>query len=130
MVGYGEYTKGYNLFDPSTHKIFIERSVQFEEEIIPDFELGSGECSSPQHQDDVSDDSISDIYDNYMVEYDLYVHESPSRPKWDDKTIETAGDLAGNPLDPRKTRSQLHNASCASEISLVENCYMIIGSDP
>ena len=56
MVGYVEDTKGYKLFDTSTHKTFIERSVQFEEEIIPYFELAPGECSSPQHHDDVSDD--------------------------------------------------------------------------
>ena len=43
--------------------------MQFEEEIIPYFELEPGECSFGQHQDDVSDDSLSDIYDisdNYM----------------------------------------------------------------
>ena len=56
MVGYGEYTKGYKLFDPSTQNNLIEISVQFEEEIIPDFELAPRECSSPQHRDDVSDD--------------------------------------------------------------------------
>ena len=55
MVGYVEDKKGHNLFDTSTHKNFIEISVQFEEEIIPDFELASGEFSSPQHHDDVSD---------------------------------------------------------------------------
>ena len=84
MVGYSEYIKGYNLFDTSTHKNFIERSVQFEEEIIPYFELELGECSSPQHHDDVSDDSNSDFSDNSdndMDEYDIYVHDSPSRPK-------------------------------------------------
>ena len=56
MVGNGEYKKVYNLFDSSTQKNFIDRSVQFEEEIIPDFELALGECSSPQHHDDVSVD--------------------------------------------------------------------------
>ena len=29
MVGYGEDTKGYNLFDTSTSKIVVERSVKF-----------------------------------------------------------------------------------------------------
>ena len=47
MVGYGEDTKGYNVFYPSTQNTFIERNVQFEEEAIPDFELALGECSSP-----------------------------------------------------------------------------------
>ena len=74
MVTYGEYTKGYKLFDSSTQNTFIERSVQFEEEAILDFELAPGECSSPQHQDDISDASLSDIYEIYyfyMVEYDV-----------------------------------------------------------
>ena len=47
MVGYGEYINGYNIFYPSTQNTFIEISVQFEEEIIPDFELAPGDCSSP-----------------------------------------------------------------------------------
>ena len=123
MVGYGEYKKGYNIFDPSTHKTFIEISVQFEEEIIPYFELiAPGKCSSPQHQDDVSVYSLSDISDSEMAEDDVSEHDTPSRPKWAEKTLEAARDLAGNPLDPRKTRSQFHNASYASEIAL--------GSDP
>ena len=107
--------------------------MQFEEEIIPNFELALRECSSPQHHDDVSNGSssdFSDIYDNEMDEYEIYVHESPSRPKWAEKTLQVAGDLASNPLDPRKTRSQFHNASYASEISLLEYCYIMIGSDP
>ena len=44
MVGYGEDTKGYKLFDTYTLKTFIERIVQFEEEPIPDFELASRQC--------------------------------------------------------------------------------------
>ena len=56
MDGYGEDTQGYKLFDTSTLETFINRSVQFEEEPIPDFELAPGECSSPQHLDEVSND--------------------------------------------------------------------------
>ena len=59
MVGYGEETKGYKLFDTSTCKNFVERSVKFEEEPIPDFELAPGDCSSPQPFKDVSDDTCS-----------------------------------------------------------------------
>ena len=132
MVGYGEDTKGYKIFDTSTLNTFVERSVQFEEELIPYFELAPGECSSPQQLDEVSDDSFSLFYDNYyndIEEDDIYVHDSPSSPKWAEKTIQAAGDLAGNPLDPRKTRSQFHNASYASEIALDEKFYMMIGSD-
>ena len=64
-----------------------------------------------------------------MDKYEIYIHKSYSRPKWDDKIIQPVGDIARNPLDPRKTRSQFHNASFASEIDLAENFYMIIGSD-
>ena len=113
----------------STHKAFIEISVRFEEEIIPYFELAPGECSSPQHQDDVSDDSLSDIYDSEMDEYDVSEYESPSRTKWAEKTIEAIGDLTGDPLDPRKTRSQFQSANFANELSLSENFYMIVGFD-
>ena len=34
---------------------------------------------------------------------------SPTRPKWAKKTIQAADDLAGDPLDTRKTRFQFHN---------------------
>ena len=57
MVGYGKESKGYNLFDTSTLNTFIERSVQFEEEPIPNFELALGECSSSRHLDEVSNDA-------------------------------------------------------------------------
>ena len=56
MVGYGEENRGYKLFDTSKLKTFVERSVKFEEEPIPDFELAPGKCSSPQPFKDVSDD--------------------------------------------------------------------------
>ena len=123
MVGYGEDTKGYNLFDTSTLKNFIERSVQFEEEITPYFELAPGEFSSPQHHDEVSNDSSSNFYDisdNDIDDDDIFVYELPSRPKWDDKIIQAAGELAGNSLEARKTSSQFHNASFASEIALAK----------
>ena len=88
MVGYGEDTKGYKLFDTSILNIFIERSVQFEEEPIPYFELVLGELSSPQHLDEVSDDSCSVFSDNSDIDMDVdefFVDESPSRPKWAEK---------------------------------------------
>ena len=43
IIGYGEDTKGYKIFDTSTLKIIVEISVQFEEEPIPDFELAPRE---------------------------------------------------------------------------------------
>ena len=59
---------------------------------------------------------------------EISVYESPSRPI--EKIIQAAGKLAGNPQEPKKTRSQSNNASYASESDLVEHYYMLIGSDP
>ena len=117
--------------------MFVERSVKFEEEPILDFELAPGECSSPQPFEDVSDDTcsiFSDIYnknvDEYeIVEYDISVHDSTYRPKWAENIVQAAGELAGNPHEPRKTRSQTSSASFASDSALVEHYYMMIGSD-
>ena len=52
-------------------------------------------------------------YDDMHVDRD-----SPIRPKWDEKTIQAVGDLVGDPLDSRKTRSQFHNvfSTCDSNI--------------
>ena len=41
--------------------------------------------------------------------------ESPTRPKWAAKTIHVAGELAGNPRDPRRTRSQFESALCMKD---------------
>ena len=71
MFEYDEYENGYNLFDPSSHKTFIERSVQFEEDPMQEIELVKGNCSHPLLNDDVSGDSLSD-FSNYDMEYEYY----------------------------------------------------------
>ena len=80
---------------------------------MQEVELAHGECSHPPLHDDVSDESLYNFYrydiDDYFYDMNSY-HDSPIHPKWADKTIEVAGDLAGHPLDSRKTRSQFHNA--------------------
>ena len=90
MVGYGEENKGYKLFETSILKRIVERSVKFEEDPIPYFELAPGECSSPQPFEDVSDDTysvFSDISDINVSEHDISVYDSPYRPKWSEKII-------------------------------------------
>ena len=132
MVGYGEEKNGYNLFETSTLKTFIERSVQFEEEPIPDFELAPRECSSPQHLDEVSYDScstFSDNSDNDMDVYEIFFDQSPLQPKWDEKIVQESEELAGNSQEPRRTRSQTSKASFASDSALAEHYYMLVGSD-
>ena len=133
MVGYSEDNKGHKIFENSTCKTFIERIVKFEEEPIPYFELAPGECSSPQPFEDVSDDEcsvFSDISDKNVAEDDIVVYESPSRPNWAEKIVQAARELAGNPHEPRKTRSQTSKASFASDSALAKHCYMIFGSYP
>ena len=44
----------------------------------------------------------SDMYDKDDLISDPNI---PTRPKLEAKTIHTAGELAGNPNDPRRTRS-------------------------
>ena len=133
MVGYGGDTKGFNLYDTSTGKTFVERSVKFEEEPIPDFELAPWDCSSPQPLEDVSDDTCS-VYSNNsdlnVAKYYISIDESPSRTKWAETIVPAAEESEGNPQEPRKTRSQTSKASFASDSAPYEHCYMLIISNP
>ena len=130
MVGYAEDSKVYKLFDPSSQKIFIERSVQFEEEPMQEIELVKGDCSHPPLNDDVSDYSPSDFSDSNEY-YDVHTnHDSPIRPKWAEKTIQATSHLAGDLLDSRKTRSQFHNALSNCDSNISERCFMMAIFDP
>ena len=55
---------------------------------------------------------------------------SPTRPKWAAKTIHAAGELAGNPNDPRRTRSQFESAMCMKDPMFAKKCYLMVESDP
>ena len=76
---------------------------------MQEIELAQGECSNPPFHDDVSDDYYSYFYDYYIYYYYYYdmhsYHDSPIHPRWAEKTIQSASDLVGDPLDSRKTRS-------------------------
>ena len=98
----------------SANKYFIERSVQFEEEPLALVEVG--ESSSPPQPLIVSEDTnefaSSDMSDNdYLISYP----NIPTRPKWELRTIHAAGELAGNPSDTRRTRSQFESALCVKD---------------
>ena len=45
---------------------------------------------------------------------------SPRRPKWEAKTIHAAGELARNPSDTRRTRSQFESALCVKDTLFAE----------
>ena len=56
-------------------------------------------------------------------------HDAPIMPKWDEKTIQAAADLVGDPLDSRKTISQFHNVFSTCESNIPERCFLIVGYD-
>ena len=99
---------------------------------MQEIELVKGDCSHPPLNDDVSDDSLSNFSDSDM-EYEYYDihtdHDSPIRPKWVEKTIQAAGDLVGDPLDYRNTRSQFHNDFSTCDSDIPERLFMMVGSD-
>ena len=55
---------------------------------------------------------------------------SPTRPKLVVNTIHPAGELAGNPSDPRRTRSQFESAMCMKDPLFAEKCYLMVESKP
>ena len=112
-----------------TNKSFIERSVQFQEEPLGAVEVG--ESSSPPKPLNVSEETNefadSDMYDNYDLIADP---NSPTRQKWAANTIHAAGELAGNPSDPRRNRSQFESALCMKDPLFAEKCYLVVESYP
>ena len=89
-------------------------SVQFQEEPLATVEVG--ESSSPPEPLNVSEEtnefSDSDMSDND----DLIANPNIlTRPKWEAKTIDAARELAGNPSDTRRTRSQFESALCVKD---------------
>ena len=90
-----------------------------------------GESSSPPEPLNVSEEIVefaaSDIFDNDDLIADP---NSPTRPKWAANTIHAAWELAGNPSDPRRTRSQFESALSMKDPLFVEKCYLMVESDP
>jgi hypothetical protein len=88
-LGYLEGVKGYRLLNPSIEKIFIERSVKFEEDPLHALEEYPATVSSPQIVVDLLDDSSSTTYQisDQISESDLNDHDhrmdDPEiSPKW------------------------------------------------
>ena len=90
-----------------------------------------GESSSPPQplnaSEEIDEHADSDMYDNYDLIADPH---SPTRPKWAENTIHAAGELAGNPNDHRRTRSQFESALSMKDPMSAEKCYMMVESYP
>ena len=98
----------------STNKAFIGRSVQFQEELLAAVEVG--EYSSPPKPLNESEET-NEFADFDMSNNDDLIADpnNSTRPKWTAKTIHAAGELARNPSDPRRTRSQFESALCMKD---------------
>ena len=129
FVRYSKYSKGYKLINMSTQKYFIQRSVQFKEE--PMVVAGIGESSSPTPPLVVSE-GTNEIYDYYMYNNDyLFSYPNiPTRPKWEAKIIHAASELARNPRDPRRTRSQFESAISVKDPCFSYKCFIMVESYP
>ena len=113
------------MINMSTQRAFIERSVSFEEEPIPAVEIR--ESSSPPPPLNVSEETnefyyydISYIY--YLISYPIYT----KIPNWEAIIIPIAREPAGNPSDPRRTRSQYESALPMKDPLFVEKCCIMV----
>ena len=64
----------------------------------------------------------NEIVDSDMSDNDDLIADpnNPTRPKLAAKTIHAAGELIGNPNDPRRTRSQFESAMCMKDLMFDE----------
>ena len=98
----------------STKKAFIERCVQFQEEPLAAVEVG--EASSPPDPLKVSEEIVEHVDSNMSDSDELIAYPNiPTRKKWESNTLHAVGELAGNPNDPRRTRSQFESALCMKD---------------
>ena len=65
--------------------------------------------------------------DNYDLISDP---NNPKRKKWEARTIHATGELAGNPRDPRRARSQFEIALYVKDPCFVDKCFLMVEYDP
>ena len=90
FVGYSEDVKGQRLIPFKSKNVIIRRDVKFDENISSSDDESEDDNPPPPSQDPSS---------------------VPSLRKWVRATRDAAGDLAGDPTDQRRTRSQFKRAS-------------------
>ena len=64
--------------------------------------------------------------DNYDL---IYYPNNPTKPKWASNTIQAARELARNPKDSRRTRSQFESALSVKDPFFVYKCFIMIEYD-
>ena len=80
-----------------------------------------GEASSPPEPLKVSEEFVEHDDSDLSNGDDFITYpKSPTRPKWESKTLHAAGELAGDPNDPRRTRSQFESGLCMKDPMFAE----------
>jgi hypothetical protein len=129
FVGYSKDVKGYRLLQPNSKEIIIRRDVQFNENILacepnsayvpslacdPDLVVVpfSSSLLNNTPSDISSDTDSDDEHPPLPVSSPTPTPPTTSQlPRWVCSTHESAGDLAGDPTDQRRTHSQFQRAS-------------------
>jgi hypothetical protein len=143
FVGYPDDVNGYILIDPSTDQIIIECVFQFEESPFHAPLVQHAETLVLPSVLDIKDDDSTHsnaTYSNTGLEDYVHVDEKVVNPneevaselqqisKWAHSTLQAAGNLVGDPLDLRRTRSQHVDPShvfSSSEPVMPMHCYMV-----
>jgi hypothetical protein len=128
------------LLDPSIDRLFIEGSEKFDEGPLHAFQEKPATTSLPLPKANLREDSscYMDHISDQISKYDLEVHEhvitNPNlRPQWEQHTQQVIEDLVGEPIDPRRTRSQFEgvlHALTTTEPLLPMHLYMVLAYDP
>ena len=89
-----------------------------------------GEASSPPEPMKVSEEFVEHA-DSDLSDGDEFIVDPniPTSPKWAAKTLHAAWELAGDPNDPRRTRSQFESGLCMKDPMFAEKCYLMVDSD-
>ena len=128
FVRYSKDVKGYRLLQPHSHDIIIRIDVKFDENLlacepnlagVPSFTCEPDSTIVPSSSSSsfldrfptlVSDDDSEDENPPPPVHVPP-IAPAPILPLWVRSTCEAAGDIASDPRDQRRTRSQIQRAS-------------------
>lgn len=140
FVGYPNSVKGYIFLDSHTENFLVAQSLKFEEESLHDFSTEPAKEPLVDIDEEESETSSrtsenpSEKPLGYYLEDGDQVMASPIQlPTWAEKTLQYAGELVGDPVGARRTRSQFFGAPQAlasNELLLPINFYMKVGSNP
>ena len=117
-------SKGFNLLNIRTKKIFIERSVKFDEPLQEVELVEENSIDLPSRSaDNLGDKSGSDESDFAEIIYEIiqqeildsepYSEVQTNLPTWANKTLSSIGENIGNPTDPRRTRFEFERSGIA-----------------